>query len=879
MTTRRLISLPIEIKHCILTHLPRPPFFATPLPSSLPSRLRSSSTYSVLPTRPFDSIPTLDPSAATREAPEEAIFESPLSAEYSSIPPSSLDSPSLSPRSPTDSLLSLLRSKDYSTALSLLQELESTQVHIEKRYEFAQFAEQVFLLGGEKGKDWLKWWELTPGLVQGERVEVERTERLRKLDRRYFQLATKLSRGLVQKLEDSLVEMTEAQEEGEGGKKMELLNEMRLFGEMLASKGQTRIIAEEFIFEMALDGREVGMALELWEYSLSELIRQKNEFGVPGEGEAEEFRSMKEWFDSKNRESFKVLVRAREAIIKALTNLGQVDQAIEILLSTRQYPSFVSPRRPLELGKNTYLVILAQLGTQDRFDLFEKVFKQFELEGNKLVRIQNEKMKSWSPYFARSSTYHDSSTAGSAQEGGGGNPSAQEAFTTFRDQHAVSSIEEGSLSLPPELPVEWKEYSKLTGEDSEYYGRTTSQTESQLLVRLVESSQLSLALEKLVQLLTKGPLPSAHSVSTLIHSLESHDNGAVVLKTIENLVRNSYWQRGFWVTCRMLADLEKGELKLVVRRFRDHFNLKGLPLALIAGIKGATLRTVSTRRNESNETAGGGGGRLETTTCNAYTLSIVMQALVPLFTTSHPTSGGSQHLRRIFTSLFDPMAWQIVPSHKKQQISRSSLAVEPSRKSPLDPYTFIPFLLLTLENSRSPTSTSTSTSDSVCEQLLDILQSMQSLGIKPELPHLSLLLSAYAKKSARLGGGGDHDLDEFRFLLSSLEHQTLPSEIPSSVSPNLVDFIRTQFPSSAVASSAPDSFSPRFYATLLKSLRLRQLGSPRDKEQSKKEAMMILQRLMERVGVEGLRAMLESREGEGLRAEVGRLGTKRKEEQ
>jgi len=853
------------------------------------------------------------------------------------------------------------------TLLKELQESNSTistteQEIVERSYEFGNFAFEVFMLnnnnyhqrsvrggGGDENllgtstrRDWLKWWELTPDLdqlvleqrgqgqihsVQGGRGKSVNLPRLKKYDVDNFTLARKVSKELVQSLELELIEKSREEEGGGGGGGVvELVEEMKQFGEMLARKGQARVVAEELIFEMALNVRQVESALELWETTLSELVRQGNRF----DGDNDE---MEEWFMSKNYESLKVLIRAKGQIIKALTNLGEVDEAVEILLNPS--PSCHNNVR-LYFDKKLYLVILAQLSHQDRFDLFERVYQRFEQNGYKLVRIKNERLKYMrSPYLARSNRYPDSD-----------GPSAQEAFTTFRDQHAVSSIEEGSLLVDQRQKEEeetLREYAAITGEDVQHYGRSTSQSESRAIVQLVETGQLDLAFDKLNTLLEKGPLPSAQSVATLLHSIDSHANGQLALEMIDDSVKDSYWRRGFWATCRMLKDLQSGNLQQVVRRFRDHFDLKGLPLPLIAAIKGTTLNTVSTRRRETcsisttTKTTTMTGRRtrrrtrFETSTSNAYTVAILFQALVPLLSNSHPTSGAPQHLKRIFHSLFDPCAFRIIPSHNNNNNNNNNINVaivhlgnsdnyerKKKNKSPLDPYTFIPFLLLNLQQRGLPLPSSFSSSnttkeddtgggrDKVCQGTLTILRSMQNLGIKPQLPHISLLLSAYATRSSSSstttlmvsGSGGREGITsrsqkEFRYLLDCLERGSSSirnlEEIDGEISSDLIDFVKYQFGSSNTTTINDnldlndhdhDRVSPKLYATLLKSLRLQRMrcssdGDETKQEEIKLEAMGILKRLMERIGVQGLREMLESREGEGMRSEVGRLGIRK----
>jgi len=744
--------------------------------------------------------------------------------------------------------LTLLRSKDYSAASTLLKELEQSRTKVDKRYMFGIYAyKQLNEMGIES--EWLKWWALSPSLTQDE--VYSDVGNVRKADSGMALRANKVSRYLKRCLDEASVK--EDSEE----KKREIIEKMIEFGMVLASQGHSRVVAEQLVFEVAMEGG-LEKGVELWEACLGELRNQADQFKVEGDyltrvsnrvqaeeaklqeserREREETRLierttiMEDWYSSRSREAYKVVVRSRERIIRALANAGRVDEAVRLLLETRNYPSLLDSSLPLHLSKPLYLTILALLSTQDRFDLLQKVYTQFEEQESKLVRIRNKELRTRTPYWARGAMYG---------EGKERSPSAQEAFTTFRDQHKVSSIEEGSLD-------DMLEYSVATGEDNQHYGKTTSKRESDKLIKLVEEGQLDQALLKITKLLSHGPLPSAQSVATFIHSLSSHDNGQEVLKTIDEHVKKSSWRRGFWATCRMLQELQKGELRMVVRRFRDYFYSNSLPPPLPASIAITTSKVPSTRSKQSEQEEEDSPSSFARSVPNAYTLSIVMQALVPLLSDPLRTSGGTRHLSNIYqtllTSSSSPSSFRIIPSHKPFAGGISSTR----RRSPLDPYTFLPFMLLALKRRKGG-----KTAGGEQLELVGILRDMQGLGVRPQQPHLALLLSSYARNG---------DLEEFNYLLSFLVSPSNPSPSPPSISPELVGFVETHL--ATTSKKEETRWSPKLYATLLKSLRLRG---------AKEEGMQVLKGLMEKVGVDGLRGMLSTKEGERLRDEVGRLG-------
>ncbi|GAA6023282.1 hypothetical protein JCM11491_003899 [Sporobolomyces phaffii] len=961
MTARTLLALPIEVRHCILSHLAaraRPTPAPAPVSTRPPPRRRFAAFARPLPLAPAPAPASLSPSAsslpdlASSASGVDAIFEAPDAPEYASVPASTLDRAASSvgairARSPDESLLAVLRTKDYALAHALLDQLAHSATQIPRRYLFGLYAAKLVLT---RPAEWLEWWKLTPRLVPrddqfgGVHDDVAN---LKRADKAHVERARKVARKLHLAL-SSAQEEDAASDDGDGGRAAvdRAVATMVEFGRVLAIQGQARVVAEDLVCEVALaDGQSVDAGLDLWAFAVAELVAQAPRFVAEGaylarvdpEVErveqatlgpaertarertrvAERTKEMERWFQSRTFEAYKALVRSRERVIKALANSdSRLDDAVDVLVATRDAPSLARAGTGtgnesgggVKLSKTLYLTLLAQTSRQDRFDLFDRVYRELHRDARKLVRIDRPELRGWSPYFARGVRYGG---------GGAGFVSAQEAFVTFRDQHAVSLIEEGSGSGSDSRT---SEYSALTGTDVDHYGRSTSRVESDRLVHLaVEADRLDLALERLTTLLSRGPLPSCASVATVIACVARHPNGAATLATIDDLVAGSYWRRGFWTTCRMLADLDAQELASAVARFRDSFRLTGLPAPLVAAIKGTTLRMVPTRDHRRDQSV-----------ANAYTVAVLMQALVPLLATSHRTSGGSQHVSRILEAMLDDPSrrrFEIVPSHH-----RARPTTRP--RSPLDPYTFTPFLVLILERSLVPPSSSSSSSSrprdprrrrrdddddnaDVRAHLLDVLSSMHALGVRPETPHLSLLLSSYASSSS---------LTEFEYLLASIEHDRAPpppGPPARSVSPNLVEFVHRHFspseeegerappargddeddsrrsvpppapagsrpappnhPPRSPSSSSSSSLSPRFYASVLKSLRLgggnrRRHPTTKDDDEAQRRdvAVRVLARWIDHVGgLDQVRPILLSSSsvgGDALRVEIAHLG-------
>ncbi|GAA6059227.1 hypothetical protein JCM10212_006620 [Sporobolomyces blumeae] len=885
MASRRLVSLPVEVRHRIWLHLGAAIRLGLPRPCSPRTTFRTQSTAA------FSSsldLASAHPSIAT--SPRAPIFEPDNTPEYRTVPPSKLDSPSSVPRTPDESLLALLGAKSYSAASSLLDELEQNRQAVPTRYEFALHAlKQLERQGVES--DWSRWWALAPDVVD---VPHDSVTNLRAATAVMEKRADKAATKLVRLLE---YVVAESPDEARRGSTLKRTVE---FGETLARQGHARVVSERLIRPVMVFG-DVETATALWETTLGEMRRQDRSFG--GQGfflssrsrtiRAEERKagrelrakvgegrrhartvSIERWFASRNRSAFKRLVAAREDVVRVQANLSNLETAVEVLLSTNAYPSLVVPSQPVKLSRPLFLSVLALLGEHDRFDLFELVYDALRHGGRRLTRVRQDRLDARDPYYIR----------GQAFDASDPEPSAQEAFMTFRDRHAVSSIEEGTWedvatdagsvdSDGLEATVDTGGFAKI-GTDGAHYGRTTSRIESERLSNHVEKGRPDLAVSHLLKLFEHGTLPSAPSVARLITALAAHERGPEAVLAIDDHVQASYWQRGFWTTARMLADLEQGNLKLVVRRFRDYFLSSTLPVPVASAIKSVTLRVPSTREG----TIPGGAVALKRTNANAYTVAILLQALVPLLERARAGAGSKDRLDEVYDALSDSASWQIVPVHTPP--SPSSTLQRAAVRSPLDPYTFLPFVLSSIRAREPPLDT------------LGILDKMLAIGLRDIPPVLvSLALSAFARRGA---------FADFDYLLRAVEEGAVPHDgdprargggAGEPVSQRVVEFVANLYPSTV---SRPLEPVPELYATVLKSFRLRTLASTpsagpppssatpvseRGKvtwtpESTSTSAIRVLERLVERIGPDGLRAWCD-RDTVGARAfkdEVGWIG-------
>ncbi|GAA5944350.1 uncharacterized protein JCM15063_006569 [Sporobolomyces koalae] len=845
MTSRRLLTLPIEIKHCILLHLARPVY-----PPPRPVRPhRCQSTVSLSRPVPLHAV---ESTASTPSGSVLPIFESPDATEYTQVPPSTLDAVAPSPRSPAESLLSLLSQQNHTAALHLLRELEQSHQSIPKDYAFGEHALHLLRDHGWTS-DWIEWWQLTPAVTD---LVTLRLSHLRRHDSRQARQAAEIAMILVDALE------LHAHDRRERAK---IVNQMRQFGTQLVQQGHARPIAETLVKEIAIEAGEPALALELWQDTLRELSIQTLS---PQASQIEH-----EWFAVRTAEAFRVLVRSRERIIRALANLGRLDDAVSILTSTHQFPSLLSPSQPIRLSSRLYLRTLALLSAQNRFDLFELVYRHAELDGKRLVRIEREHLKTHGPYYVRG--VRSPAARGIA-------PSAQEAFNTFRYQHVVSSIEEGSFQLdsirsaPRRGETDMDEFAAVSGEDYEHYGTPTSREESDRLKALVDEGRLDAAFDKVVLLLKSGPLPSAQSVANFIHAITDHVNGQEAIKMIDKHVEVSHSQRGFWNSCKMLTDLQNGQHHLVVRRFKEYFTLSGLPPSFVKRIQAATKGTPSIRPEQPQLVdARGRRARLKRTTPNAYVVAILTQALTPLLS-SLPVHNATtlehwNYVAEIYSSLLNPHAFRVIPSHRHNDAS------DPNQ-SPLDPHTFIPFLIDRLQPNPLSLQDPGRNEESQPDRLLDVMRSMHRLRLLPQLPHFALLLSSYARTSATF--------DDFDYLYAFCTASVRPGSTwlepvapRPGVSPALISVVEThqnlvQKTLSTTATSSPEPSSlgqsPRFFATILKSLRLRRDSIGGDK------AFELIEGLVDKLGKDRLRAMLTDVEngGDRFKFEIGKLGAR-----
>ncbi|GAA5915445.1 hypothetical protein JCM5296_002703 [Sporobolomyces johnsonii] len=740
MAARRLVSLPIEVQARILFHLDRPTRLL--VRPQLP-RARYHSSIALTSDLLLRSPPSATPASTSLFKP--AIFEAPTS-EYEQVPPSTLDFPS-TPRTPDESLLSLLSSKQFPAALTLLSELRASNQPIPPRYLFALHAHRA-LEADPSDARWLEWWKLAPEVTDPSHKDVPN---LRGEDWDMFERARKIVRTLLGEEQDG-------RGPDGGAFPAELLREFAL---VLARQGHYRVVAETILEPLATYGN-IDDAERVWDTALQELKRQSRLFAAQGAnlsdrthpvkwfesrvGQSERQRravrrdevrttSLQRWFANRTQGAYKALLQGRQGVILTHAKLGRFDLAVSLVASTERQ---TGPDGPIHLSKRMYLALLSLLASQGRFDLFEQVYTLLERAGGRLTRVRDPVLRMRTPYFARGSEYKAPDAA----------PSSQEAFTTLRYQHAVSSIEEGASEDDGDAEFGSAEY-RRAGAEGESFGRSPSQAQSAKLLRLIEADRLDLAGSELAELLTRrGPLPSAQAAAAFIHAVKARESSEDVLDMLGEHAQTANWRKRFWVTARMLADVQRGEFEAAIIRFRHSYALTALPRVVSQAIKTMTIRT---KRDHAATLL----------VPDAYTVAVLLQALVP-HVEKHALQSADV-VDSIYASLFEPDDWKIISlrAYSFAPTFSSSHHLTTPSLSPLDPYSLIPFLLSHLLHRHSPP-----------ETLLSIVASMVTrLSLAPQPPHFAIVLNAYARRGS---------IADLFFVLECVERGALPADLDSS---------------------------------------------------------------------------------------------------
>lgn len=778
-------SLPLNVQALICSYLPRRAQTAL-LRAARPSPgLFVSSTVSLSSNPPLFATPTTQRPAEQARLASVSVFEDD-DPEYENVPLSRLDNPPV-PRSPDESLLSLLRAGQWSEATRLLHELRDvSRQYIPPRYDFATFALAAAshdISAHSTERAWLEWWKLAPCVVT-DPVHDE-VVNLRGADIRMAMQAERIIKRIIEAPEHS----SSSGDAASTSIDWQLLED---FAAVLSQQGHAQTVAArilptvanygspeafERIFRTALtsiaelegrytpEGPYLDYRPRRGTTAEKELCNMVGERLIDPQMRKEQVVKMRKWWNGRREREFKTLFFARSRAVTSCIMLGKLDMAVDLVLALPDL-QHILPSTRLDITKSGYLNLLGTLAQYGRFESFEQVYQLFLDGGRKLLRVGDLNAQ-W-PFIVRSSSFKTDQPAYSARE----------AFTSFRYQTAITSIEEGPATLQeqPEdisfdLPVD---------DADDPAGNQRSET----IIRLVEENRFEESAAAVAQyVLLDSSLPSANALATWIDYARGVAAGspeaAEVLAAVEAQASSRLLQRTFWYNAEMLSSLRAERYNEVLRLYSQAFDVNALPRAAQYAIKSRSgTRSFSRWRSRSCLVP------------QAYTVAILMQALVADIegAGARPKSGAtagdaSQLIGAIYNGLQDPRQNSMIAPKRSQATATSELDA-PLPVVPHSAYTFVPFLLHRWRKNSSPLT------------VLSVLSDMRWLGIRPEAPHYSIVLNSFAK----LGDSPTAEADnktrrgsaDLLYLLSVFEPATFPVEpsVVQAASPAVVSFAR-----------------------------------------------------------------------------------------
>ncbi|GAA5868565.1 hypothetical protein JCM3774_005430 [Rhodotorula dairenensis] len=806
-------GLPLNVQSLILS------FLSPPLrPAAGPRRVsRFSSTVSLLAGAHSHAATTPTP----RRSPLlelESVFE-PESDEYQKVPLSKLDQhrPLATPRSPDDSLLSLLAARSYPEAHKLLAELGASGQTIHPRYGFAREAERALWSAAPATRadpDWIEWWELAPGVTDSVHADVHN---LRVEDAEMARRATRVVNRLFQS-----AAVAAAETESVGGNNLDSTALIERFAHALCRQGHTRVVAEHVLVRLATFAPP-PVSERIWAAALSRhAAEHETPFRVSGApylasktravrvaerrvGVAERERraarrvqarteSTLLWYLNRQHEAYRSLVRARGRMVLALANLGRHDLAVTCVEQSSGAAAVgaATAAARIKLPNETYLALLRSLAAADAFPLFERTLEVLRAHRRRLVRVPaSHRAGSRMPYFVRSadSFLHEPE------------PTATEAFSTFRYQHVVSTIEEGSdTNALFELSDETGAPSPLataaaTANESTFVADATAERaatrtgrrRSRELVSLVSEGRLADATHLVGGVLLGGPLPSANALATYLDAARAEASEAArvgaALYVLERQAARRSERRAWWSTAEMLSAVRREQPREALVAYKQTFAIAALTKSARRAVWLATRR-VAARPKKPPHGAGrdGDAGPQDLLVPSPYAVSVLMQALVPHLRAvaerdeRHTRPEALDHANRLVDDIYaellaadELMLWSSATSTTASPGGGEHVVEPGSSASRLDPYTFVPFLQDRLAT-HAP-----------AILLLQILADMSRLGIQPHAPHYAIVLHAFAKQGGKVQPGSrvkaqraaTADLDH---VLALFERGTSPAE-------------------------------------------------------------------------------------------------------
>ncbi|GAA5995442.1 uncharacterized protein JCM10292_005175 [Rhodotorula paludigena] len=684
----------------------------------------------------------------------EAVFED-RSSEYDNVPLSTLDHPVV-PRSPDDALLALLHAGNFDEARRLLHELRGSGQTIAKRHGFSLAAHRAakegdILATNEHGKhDWLEWWELVPGISDTAHPEVRN---LRAVDANLAKNAFQLVRRVLAVVQERTVELND------GAPTLERVNALlEEFALRLCRQGYLHVVAKEVLPHLAAYG-SVEAAERIFARALEDSQTHSRTFVAQGAYTSYRNRSslqradsrrrlehrdllMQSWFANRQKAAYDLLVRARARAILALANVGRLDTAVDLVVTTDTYRRLVrGSNAPVKLPRNVYLTLLALTARRDQFDLFKRLYDSLARGQRRLTRTRSTQLRQRTPYLIRGSAFDPPDAA----------PSAREAFTSWRYQNAVLSFEEG-----PSASAELHDVDDLLDlEHREAFADSVRENKrAVLLLSLVEQDTDGSQLARSAVVLSEGlsrvnlePLPSANAIARWIEHAQdlaqTSPDAAELLLTLKLQSRLRDSTRKAWAVATMLAELRRGDFVRVLEVYKDSFDVVALPHAAQQVLRHAT-RDRRAAPDLSSPRAGSDG------VPSVYAVSVLMQALVALLEErirTASTRGKADEARDLIARVFEGIVngeVTAIRSLRREQdnaIERASARSAgdehehestPPTLEHLDGHTFTPFLKHHLRE-RMP-----------ALDLARLVASLVERGVQMQSPHYSILLNALA---------------------------------------------------------------------------------------------------------------------------------------
>ena len=643
-------------------------------------------------------------------------------------------------------------------------------------------------------RDWLEWWKLAPAItdpVHDEVVDLRGTDKAMahaaKALVRQLRAAPAFSGASGAGPSAGAAASGAAPGDGTVDEAFALLEEFSL---VLCRQGYARVVAREALpYLTAYAPPEVGE--RVFATALRSLRQQRAAFVAQGAYLSHRLRSARKgagrrrsalirhvvephlvrhraastrtWFVNRVHAALEALGLARGAAIVRHANLGRLETAVDLVVATSQ-PASAFALAHVKVERSVYLHLLALLAERDEFALFERVYDSLGSGARRLTRTRSAPMRERTPFLIRGSTFDPADVA----------PSAREAFLAWRYQNAVSSIEEGPEGADQLVEAEER---AATGEHGVSLGRDVYGNTSVKLVRLVENDDedgsrfavsARIVAEALIESSRGGQayvadssggvrrarvLPSANALAVwILHARRLAEQGdRRAGRVLDSLARNARTRsdgtRALWAAATMLAEIKAQRYGAALEAYKAHFDVVALAPRMRTALWDAThdRRPLGQRLGSD---ASKRSAKRATMTPSAYTLALLVQALVPWYAERAPTArtaAGAAQARAVLADLYDELL--VHPPSPSPFTSASSIALVPSRTrarraaaapgptSPLDPHTFMPFLADHLRQ-RAPLQAAT------------VLVDMHERGIEPQPPHYSVVLNAFAR-----GGG------------------------------------------------------------------------------------------------------------------------------